>query len=395
VVAHENAVPTFELDFWSDEVILHPYPHYEALGELGPAVWLSKNQVWALTHYASVREALLNPAVFSSAKGCMVNQPMNDATQGIMLCSDDPDHLAMRRLFAKPLMPKSLADLRPRLNGFATAKVDELIARETFDAVADLAHFLPLTVVTELVGLDAEGREKMLGWASGIFDAFGPIESPRTVSGLTIAQDVISYVLERVERKNLVPGGWGEALFVAADNGVISEQNARLMLVDYLTPSLDTTINATSAAIELFANHPAEWNKLRADPSLIPHAINEVIRFESPIRAFARYVAQDFEVGGETLTQGSRALMLYACANRDLAKYVDPATFNIERRASDHLGFGMGTHLCAGMHLAKLELEMLLEALIPRVGKFKILEEIRKPHNTLRGLSKLTVGIER
>lgn len=394
LVARENAIPTFELDFWSDEVILDPYPHYETLRALGPAVWLSKNQVWALTHHASVREGLLNPAVFSSAKGCMVNQPMNDATQGIMLCSDDPEHLAMRRLFARPLQPKALAELRPRLNGLATAKIDELVNRGTFDAVADLAQFLPLTVVTELVGLDAEGREKMLGWASGIFDAFGPIDSPRTLSGLAIAQDVISYVLERVERKNLVPGGWGEALFIAADNGAISEQTARLMLVDYLTPSLDTTINATSAAIELFANHPAEWAKLRADPSLIPHAINEVIRLESPIRAFARHVAQDFVVGGVTLEQGSRALMLYGCANRDPAKYPEPAVFQIERRAGDHLGFGMGTHLCAGMHLAKLELEMLFQALIPRVERFKILEASRKPHNTLRGLSRLIVGVE-
>jgi cytochrome P450 len=113
VVAHKNAVPTFELDFWSDEVILDAYPHYEALRELGPAVWLSKNQVWALTHYASVREALVNPAVFSSAKGCMVNQPMNDATQGIMLCSDDPDHQQMgRKAMAQRMRSDRLGDAR-------------------------------------------------------------------------------------------------------------------------------------------------------------------------------------------------------------------------------------------------------------------------------------------
>jgi cytochrome P450 len=389
-----QGVPTYDADFWSDDVILNPYPHYDALRTLGPAVWLEKNQVWALTRYASVRDALLNPAIFSSAKGCMVNQPMNDATQGIMLCSDDPEHLAMRRLFAAPLQPKTLRHLRPRLAELAAAKIDELATRTAFDAVTELAHLLPLSVVTELVGLDTEGREKMLGWAAGIFDAFGPIESPRTVSGLAIAQDVISYVLERVDRKNLVPGGWGEALFIAADSGAISEQTARLMLVDYLTPSLDTTINATSAAIELFANNPGEWAKLRADPSLIPHAINEVIRLESPIRAFARYVAQDFAVGSVTLAEGSRALMLYACANRDPEKYADPAKFDIDRRAGDHLGFGMGTHLCAGMHLAKLELEVLLAALIPRVSAFRTSDAVRKPHNTLRGLTQLVTTLE-
>ena len=197
-----------------------------------------------------------------------------------------------------------------------------------------------------------------------------------------------------MQRANLVPGGWGEALFLAADAGRISEQTARMMLVDYLTPSLDTTINATSAAIELFAAHPDQWDVLRADPSLIPQAINEVIRLESPIRAFARYVTRDHEVDGTVLKEGSRALMLYACANRDEAKYADADRFLIGRGSGDHLGFGMGSHLCAGMHLARLELATIFEALLPRVERFHVLKAERRPHNTLRGLSRLDVTVE-
>lgn len=385
------AVPSFDLDFWSDEVILDPYSHYDRMRATGPAVRLLQNDAWALTHYDSVKAALLNPGVFSSAKGCMMNAPMNAAAQGIMLCSDDPDHLTMRRLFAKPLQPKALAELRPRFEALAAGKVEELLTIGSFDAVRDLAHFLPLAVVTELVGLDAEGRERMLEWAAGIFDAFGPLSSPRTLTGLDIAQQVISYVLERVERANLVPGGWGEALFLAADHGEISEHTARMMLVDYLTPALDTTINATSAAIELFAANPDEWAKLRADPDLIPHAINEVVRLESPIRAFAREVVRDHAIGEAQMKAGDRALMLYACANRDPIKYPDPARFDIERRPSDHLGFGMGTHLCAGMHLAKLEIAILLQTLIPAVAGFVAHSPVRRPHNTLRGLASLQV----
>ena len=321
----------------------------------------------------------------------MMNEPMNSASQGIMLCSDDPAHLAMRKLFAKPLQPKALAALKPKFATLADAKVEELLARGTFDGVRDLAHFLPLAVVTELVGLDPEGRDNMLRWAAGIFDAFGPIHSPRTLYGLEIAQQVISYVLERVNRSTMVVGGWGEALFTAADSGVISEHTARMMLVDYLTPSLDTTINATSAAIELFAAHPEQWDKVRLDPSLIPHAINEVIRIESPIRAFARQTLSDFCLGGVTIPAGSRVLMLYACANRDPAKFANPTRFDVERRPSDHLGFGMGTHSCAGMHLAKLEMTVLMDALCRRVACFKASNPQRRPHNTLRGLLSLDV----
>ena len=388
-----ESVPRFDADFWSDEVILDPYPHYERMRAAGPVVWLSRNNAWAFTHYDSVRTALLTPEVYSSAQGCMMNAPMNAATQGIMLCSDDPEHMTMRRLFAKPLQPKELMALRPRFEALAAGRVAELLSGGEFDAVRDLAHFLPLAVVTELVGLDAEGRSRMLEWAAGIFDAFGPIDSPRTLTGLDIAQQVIAYVLERVERANLVPGGWGEALFRAADRGEISEQTARLMLVDYLTPSLDTTINATSAAIELFAANPGEWTKLRANPALIPHAINEVVRLESPIRAFARTVTRDHSVGEVELKTGDRALMLYACANRDPEKYADPARFDIERRAGDHLGFGMGTHLCAGMHLAKLEMTVLLQALLPKVVGFTARNPERLPHNTLRGLASLQVTV--
>ena len=385
--------PSYAGDFWSDEVILDPYPVYDQLRDLGPAVRFTRHDLWALTHYDAVRTALLTPDVFSSAAGCMANEPMNAATRGIMLCSDDPEHLALRRLFARPLQPKTLVPLRPRLEALAAQKVDELVGRGSFDAVADLAHFLPLAVVTELVGLDAEGRDKMLAWAAGIFDAFGPLPNKRTEAGLAIAEDVIAYVLQRVDRNNLVPGGWGEALFGAADRGEITETTARLMLVDYLTPSLDTTINATSAAVELFAAHPEQWDTLRADPALIPHAINEVVRIESPLRAFARATTRDHTVGDVTIGEGERVLMLYACANRDPRKFADPARFDIGRRAGDHLGFGMGTHLCAGMHLAKLELTVLIEALIPRVARFEVCEAERRPHNTLRGLARLETRV--
>jgi cytochrome P450 len=391
MAANQNR--SYGVDFWSDDVILNPYPHYEAMRSIGSAVWLTRNNAWALTRYETVRQALLQPEIFSSAKGCMMNEPMNKATQGIMLCSDDPQHLAMRRMFAKPLQLKELSLLRPRLEALAQAKVEELLARGSMDAVKDLAHHLPLAVVTELVGLDEEGRDQMLYWAAGIFDAFGPLDNPRTMTGLDIAQQVIGYVLERVKRSNMVPGGWGEALFIAADQGVITEHTARMMLVDYLTPSLDTTINATSAAIELFANHPEQWDKLRADPTLIPHAINEVVRIESPIRAFARESVREHQIDGVEIPVGSRVLMLYACANRDGAKYPDPDRFDIARKPSDHLGFGTGTHFCAGMHLAKLEIAVLLEALARRVSRFIATNPQRRPHNTLRGLASLDVRL--
>lgn len=388
-----TSAPVYEGEFWSDEVILNPYPTYTMLRSLGPVVWMERHNAFAFTHHASVSRALLNPSVYSSGHGTMMNDAMNQASKGIMLNMDDPEHLALRRLFTKPLTPKALTELKPRISQLAHEQVTRLVQRGTFDAVKDLAHFLPFAVVVELVGLDREGQENMLEWAAGIFNAFGPPDNERTIEGIKVAQSVIGYVLERVDRKNLVPDGWGEALFAAHDRGEITEQTARLMLIDYLSPALDTTINATSAAIELFANNPDQWNLLRQDPSLIPHAINEVVRMESPIRAFSRLAVQDHEEYGISIPSGTRVLMLYACANRDENKFPDAARFDIQRKAGDHLGFGMGTHLCAGMHLAKLEITSLLEALIERVERFEVIKAERLPHNTLRGLHRLDVKI--
>ena len=386
-------VPTFNEDFWSDEVIGNPYPYYKQLRDLGPAVWLSQHDAWAITRHDSVREALRNGEVFSSAHGCMMNDQTNNAMEGVMLCSDDPVHRKLRNVFARPLMPAALAPLKIRLSELAERHIDKLIAGGTFDAVTDLAHFLPLSVVTELVGLSEEGKTNMLVWAAGIFNAFGPDTHVRTLKGIEILQQAFTY-LQTVKRESLDPEGWGAALFAAADRGEVTYQSATAMLVDYVTPSLDTTINATSSAIWLFARNPDQWDKLRESPKLMSGFIDEVVRLESPIRAFSRYVTRDYEMGGVVLPAGSRALMLYACANRDERRYADPDRFDITRDARDHVGFGFGTHLCAGMHLAKLEITVLFEILTRRVRRFKLLGEGRNLHNTLRGLATLEVAVE-
>jgi len=390
---HEYLIMTiaqFDGDFWSDELILDPYPHYQAMREGGSVVWLSQHGAYAMPRYGSVQHALTSPEVFSSASGCMMNEPMNEATGSkIMLCTDGEEHRSLRRLFAKPLTPKALTMLTPRLEALVSERIDTLLDGGVFDAVEDLAHLLPLSIVAELIGLDAEGRERMLDWANGIFETYGPIENPRTVAGLEIAEQVIGYVLERLDRAELAPDGWGEGLFKAADAGEITEERARMMLIDYIAPSLDTTINAISSAIELFADNPVQWDLLRSDPGLIPGAIDEVLRIETPIRAFARSVVRDHEIDGAVLPAGSRAVIIYASANRDALKYPDPDRFDIRRDASDHLAFGAGSHVCAGMFLAKLEMQVMFKAMAAKVKSMKVTERKRVPHNTLRGLSML------
>ncbi|MFF3568120.1 cytochrome P450 [Nocardia jiangxiensis] len=167
-----------------------------------------------------------------------------------------------------------------------------------------------------------------------------------------------------------------------------------MVMLDYITPSLDTTILAITNTIALFAEHPDQWDLLRADRSLIPHAINESLRLESPVPQFSRVLTDDHEIGGVALPAGARVALLYASANRDERHYPDPTRFDITRRPADHLAFGRGEHVCVGMHLARLEMGVLLERLADRVTRFHIRDSRPLINNGLRGLDSLEVTVD-
>ena len=165
------------------------------------------------------------------------------------------------------------------------------------------------------------------------------------------------------------------------------------MMVDYLGPSLDTTISAIATAVWLFAKNPDQWDMVRENPRLIPSAVNEVLRYDPPIQGFSRYVAREVDMEGVLLPAGSRAIMFYGAANRDERKYPDPDRFDVLRRPGDHLGFGAGPHACVGMNLARMEMIALFTALAKRVGRFTILEEEAVLNNVLRGFKLLRVAV--
>ena len=165
------------------------------------------------------------------------------------------------------------------------------------------------------------------------------------------------------------------------------------MMIDYIAPSLDTTIYAISSAVYLFTQNPGQWQVLRDDPTLIPHAVNEALRLESPVQRFTRLVTRDYEIDGAVLPAGSRVVLLYGSANRDERMYPEPDRFDIRRKPSDHLAFGHGEHVCIGMNLARIQMRALFEALIARVERLELLESVLALNNTLRGFASLKVRV--
>jgi cytochrome P450 len=265
--------------------------------------------------------------------------------------------------------------------------------KDEFDGISELAHLLPLTVVTERVGFSEHGKKNMLRWAAAIFNSMGPDDSPLTAAGFEGAADAIAY-LNNLDRNDLDPDGWAAALFRAADNGDLSPEKARLMLMDYLGPALDTTINGLGNALWLFARNPEQWDTLTQNPELVKRAIDEALRMESPVRGFTRVLTRDYDMDGIMLKQGERALLHYASANRDERRYEDPDRFDITRDARDHVAFGYGTHMCAGRNLGLLEISTVLKILVQRVKRIHLIRAERAQNTTLRGFSKLTLRLE-
>jgi cytochrome P450 len=382
-----------DVDLYSEAVRMDPYPHYRVLRDAGAAVWLNRSGIWAISRYKDVRESLRNAEVFSSAHGVAASKEVNEVVKGTTLCSDDPLHRKLRSVLQAPLTPAALAPLAERIESAAEAKVEELVAKGRFDAVTELAQYLPLTIVTELVGLSEEGRERMLEWAAAGFDSLGAFNE-RARMGLAKVGEIIDYAGRCVAERAVKPGSWGAKVFEAVDRGEITTQESVGILIDYIVPSLDTTIFATSAMIWLFARHPDQWDELRIEPSLASGALNETIRLESPITGFTRYVTREHVLENVSLPPGSRALLLYASANRDERKWIDPDRFDVRRPASDHLGFGSGTHMCAGQHLARMEMRALLAALMRRVSRFELDGEVRRAqNNVLRGLASVPIRV--
>jgi cytochrome P450 len=385
--------PESDIDLYSDSALQDPYPFYRQLRDQAPAVWLKPTGMYALTRFEDVRAALRNWQVFSSARGVAMNEEINQAIAGNTLGSDPPRHQHLRSILVRPLMPDAMHEVTALIETQAEALVQRLVDKQQFNAATELAPFLPLTVVSHLVGLPDNGRERMLEWGNAAFESLGPANA-RGLAARPTAMGLIEYAFTKIVPAELKPQSWAWSAFEAARRGEITENEARGLMLDYVAPSLDTTIFAISNAIWLFANNPDQWDLVRENPTLIPSAINEVLRVESPIQSFSRYVTRDAQVGDISMPGGSRAIVVYGSANRDERKWQNPESFDVRRKAAEQLAFGHGEHLCVGLPLARLEMKSLFAALAKRVKRFEVRSVERALNNTLRGLKSLEVSVQ-
>lgn len=384
--------PIYDVDYYSDDFIVEPYPHYKNMRDLGSVVWLPQHGNFAVTRYEAVKHALKNYTAFSSAQGVAADDAGCQLMRGNTVASDPPVHDEMRRAMGAPLLPGALRDVKARVEQCAEQLICTLIERRKFDGMTDLARHIPETVVTDLVGLPEDGRENMGDWAAAAFDMLG-IQNARGKAGVECIKEMRTWVTTQATPERLKSGSWTKRILELAENGSLATELSPMLIRDYINPSLDTTISATGQLIYELGKNPDQWDILKNDPTLIPNAVDEAVRLSTPIRSFCRQLTTDYELAGYDLPTASRIMVIFASANRDEREFSNPDQFDVTRERNTHLGFGHGIHMCVGMHLARLEMESLLQAMIGKVQRIIVGTPTVALNNTIRSFASFAVEL--
>ncbi len=390
-----SGVPKIDVDPYSTDILADPYPFHHELREAGPVVRLEPHGVWATGRYEQVRDVLTDWQTFMSGAGVgMSDLRAEDSWRppSLLLEADPPDHTVVREIIEDVLSPKAVKVLREKFEARAEALVDRLVSVDSFDAVADFAEVFPVQAFADEVGVPEEGRENLLPYGEMVFNGFGP-HNELFKAAMENAEDVQEWIMASCRREVLSPGGFGELIYEAADEGKITEEQAMMLVRSFLSAGLDTTVSALGNAVYLLAANPDQWELLRTDPSQARAAFEETIRFESPVQQFFRTATGDTELAGVEIAKDDRVMIFFGAANRDPRRWEDPDRFDITRKASGHLAFGLGIHSCVGKPVARIEGEALLGALARKVGRIEFDGEPRRHlNNTIRSFESLPVA---
>lgn len=383
-----STVPVEDVDLFSDEVLLEPYETYRRLRDEGAVVHLPAGDLYALTRYDEVRAALGDPATFTSTRVAF-NPTMNEVLKGTSLASDPPEHTRLRAVLTENLSPRALRKVKDDIDAKADAMVRDLAQRGSFEGMGDLARALPLSIVADMIGVNAEIKAQMLDWGEAAFNLLGPLNQ-RAQASFGKAQELFQWS-HNIQASELAEGSMGRAIFAAAERGEIPYESCGMIIHQYVAAGMDTTITSIGNAIALFGEHPDQFELLRSDPSLVPSAFAEVLRYQAPFPATGRGTTRDVEYDGVTIPAGSQVAVLLASGNRDERHYEDPDAFLIRRNPLDHLSFGYGIHGCAGQGLARLEAHAAITALARHVKSYRIGASPRRVTNMTRAFATLEV----
>jgi len=387
--------PKSDFDLFTDDHLESPYAGFQHLRDMGPLVHLTNYDVTAFSRYDEIKHVLENWQTFSSGAGVSLNDLLNKAWTGTLIATDPPYHSSLRAVLNSRVAPRQIRKLSDDIKVRADALVEQLLEKGSFDAMKDLAFEYVPNIVIDLIGFPEKGSENLLEWAEQIFNVNGPEDNKKMQDSVPGLVKMFEWLKTECSKDKVKPGGFASTIHEAVDNGDIRPESAVLLMAGYSIPGIDTTIGLIGNAIKLFADHPEQWDLVRANPEeMMRPAITEILRMEAPVQWFTRVTKQDYVTDGVLVKEGSRIMLLFGAGNRDERHYEDPNKFDVTRDPMCHLSFGGGIHGCPGQHLAQLQANLILTSLAKHVKRFELNgTPERTLNNTTRAFAKLPITI--
>ncbi len=374
--------------FWAGD-------HHEAL------TWMRANapvyhdgNVWGVTRYADVKDVSRQPDVFSNAGGIRPNQP----ALPMMIDMDDPAHLQRRKLVNKGFTPRRVRDSEPLVRQACTEILDAVIERGRCDLVGEIAAHLPMIMIGDALGVRPEHRADLLRWSDDMLKGLATEATPEQLEAAGNAfVEYTMYATEVIADRRAEARDDLMSILVNAevDGDRLSDDEIVQESLLILIGGDETTRHVISGGIHQLLLHRDQWERLAADPSTRPTAVEEMLRWVTPIKNMVRTATRDVELRGQQIREGDELMLLYPSANRDEDVFDDPFRFDSARTPNEHVAFGFGTHFCLGASLARLEIAVMLDELLARLPALRIADptapvELR-PANFVSGLEQLQV----
>ncbi|CAO5255515.1 cytochrome P450 [Frankia sp. AgKG'84/4] len=362
-------------------------PHEElAWLRANSPVWRDpRTGVWGVATYDLVRYVSTHPQEFSSAGGIRPDHP----AQPMMIDMDDPAHWQRRKLVNKGFTPRRVREKEDSIRQIVDAILDDVCERGECDLVGDIAAWLPLIVIANELGVDPADRAQLLQWSEDMMGALGDLTDQTAQLAAAAGAQYYAYAQRIIDARRERPTEDLMSILVHAevdgdrlqDRQIISES----LLI--LNGGDETTRHVISGGVYELLRAPDAWEALRHDRTLIPAAVEEMLRWVSPIKNMARTATADVDLGGRRIPAGDTLLLLYPSANRDEAAFPQPFTFDIRRSPNEHVAFGFGAHYCLGTSLARLELHVILDRLLDRLPDLTLVDADEPKHRSANFVS--------
>ncbi|MFF7854395.1 cytochrome P450 [Streptomyces sp. NPDC007904] len=396
-------------DPWDPAFVTDPYPAYAALRERGRVHFFEPTNQWLVPHHADVSALLRDRRLgrtylhrfsheeFGRTAPPPEQEPFHTLNDHGMLDLEPPDHTRIRRLVSKAFTPRTVERLKPYVQGLARDLAAALADAGGGDLLRDVAEPLPVAVIAEMLGIPESDRAPLRPWSADICGMYELNPSGETAARAVRASVEFSdYLRELIAHRREAPGDDLVSGLIAAhdEDDRLTEQEMISTCVLLLNAGHEATVNATVNGWWALFRNPDQLAALRADPSLVPTAIEELMRYDTPLQMFERWVLDEIEIDGTVIPRGAEIAMLFGSANHDPAVFADPGRLDLTRRDNPHISFSAGIHYCIGAPLARIELAASMTALLEKAPTLAPAEEpVRKPNFVIRGLEGLRVTL--